>query len=388
MTQSVYDRARDAATITGVAGVKLTRQGKQLRGECPLCGAGKKSKSAPFSAEPVKKVFKCWSCGEAGDVIDLYRMMFGYDRLEAAQRLAGEATGPRPVMRPDPVRVHVPEGPSFSEVMARDVWRETVHGRHTPVQRYLLGRSIHGQVLLSALEVLRFHPHVYQSGPPSRPICFPAQVGQTVSPGDDGRPIPTGGIHVTYLAPGGKGRAKWPDGTTVKKKMFGPQTFDGRPGGIWLAPLWGDGPLVMGEGIETAASLAVLNDGPCRPLATLALDRLQGGWRADAMGCRDPGVPQIDIARPPLTWPEPPGAPWGEVQIGVDHDMAPVNVKVRGTARFDVVDHTLDATDRARICASLASSWWARAAPAARIVPLIAPKGQDWNDYLMETLRE
>lgn len=387
MTESVFDRARDQWSIADVVGtsIKLTRQGKQVRGECPLCGAGKKSGSTPFSADPVKKLWKCWACQEQGDVITLYAMIHGYERLDAAKRMAGDMSTPAPVRRPEPVKVHMPEGPSFSEVMAWEVWREAMPAKNTPAQRYLLGRGICGQPLLNAVSILRFHPHVYHSGPWNRPLHFPAVVAQVVAPDDDGRPIPTGGITCIYLRPGGQGKARVPHGEKAKK-MWGPQTMDGRPGGVWLAPWDGEGAVVTGEGIETALSLAVLHAGPCRPLATLSLDRLQGGWRADKFGCRDPRVPQIDTGRPALTWPEPPGAPFGRVLIGVDHDMGPVKVKVPGAVRNTAADHVLSASDRAQICASLASQWWRRAAPAASIEPLIAPLGQDWNDYLQESL--
>src|SRR4051794_21070130 len=84
-----FARAREA-DIAAVAGTPLFRSGQRLRGECPLCGASKgKRADGAFSVEPRARWFKCWGCGEGGDVVDLELALRGGSLREAAVRLVG-----------------------------------------------------------------------------------------------------------------------------------------------------------------------------------------------------------------------------------------------------------------------------------------------------------
>ncbi len=179
--------------------------------------------------------------------------------------------------------------------------------------------------------------------------------------------------------------------------MFGPQGWvcaDGmvRPGGVWLTRPDCAGPLIVGEGIESALSAAILagteDAGPCRIVATLSLGALQGGWLSDRYGRVDPDAPAADPAVPAFTWPESAGAPFDEVRICVDRDMSPIHVKVRkaggGTWR-----RTLDSETRARVCGALAEQAWRRVmgGDRAHAVRLWAPgPGRDFNDELRARL--
>jgi DNA primase len=44
----------------------LKREGKELRGTCPICGTGKR----PFAVNPSKNIFQCFTCEAKGNVID------------------------------------------------------------------------------------------------------------------------------------------------------------------------------------------------------------------------------------------------------------------------------------------------------------------------------
>jgi hypothetical protein len=53
--RSLFDQARGAVSVDALAAAvtDLRRAGSELRGVCPLCGAGKaKSASAPFAVKP------------------------------------------------------------------------------------------------------------------------------------------------------------------------------------------------------------------------------------------------------------------------------------------------------------------------------------------------
>lgn len=373
----LFATALQLADMEAIAGVKLYRAGKRLRGECPLCGGsqGKKSDGA-FSVDPKAKTFKCWKCQEGGDAIDLEHRLHGAageGLRHAAERLAGQAaTAPRRQLeRPAPAPVR-PDNDDWVARLAVSLWREAGPARGTPVGLYLQARGIRGRPLAEALRQLRFHPGAYHSGSSREPVRLPAMVGLVRTSAGA-----TGGVHVTYLAPDGRAKTH----RTPAKRMWGPQGREGAPGGVWLTHPESEGPLVVAEGIESALSAAVLVGRPCRAVAALALDRLQGGWLADAYGRVNPDLVAADPERPAFTWPEPAAAPWGEVLICVDRDMSPIRVKARratgGTYRREI-----DGERRAQICGALALQAWKRAgASAARILAPAA--GRDFNDELM-----
>jgi hypothetical protein len=391
----LFKRAHDRADIKAVAGVELYRAGKRWRGECPLCGSGKGKKSGgPFSVDIVKKMFKCWACGEASDVIGLESLITGKSRMDCAKALAGEfELGTAYVPTTAAANVHVPEddfmpgeeGPTFAQKFAARIWAEAVPARGTLVQRYLMSRGITGWVLLTMVEQLRFHPNVYHSNHDGRSLSFPAMVARVVVPIATGcQANPTGGIHCTYLARDGSGKAPVPKDRNAKQ-MWGPQGLDGRPGGAWLSNIDAAGDLLVAEGIETVASMAMLHGEPCRMVAALSLDRLQGGWMTDAWGRSDPDVPVADPDKPAFTWRSPPEAPWRRVFIGLDMDMSPIRVKVRASLKGGTIDRMIDGVARARRCGSLARQHWQRAGAidARSVAPGI---GEDFNDKLRRVI--
>ena len=389
-----FERAREA-DIEAVAGVKLFRSGRRLRGECPICHASEgKRHGGAFSVDPEARVFKCFGCGAGGDVVRLEQELRGGSLREAAERLggvsgsrAGDSTGRavvnggrtvggRSPSRPDARLPRRAEGGGASST-AREIWAraQTAPIAETLAGRYLETRGIAAGLIGALAGRLRFHPAAPWGWDEDRGgwITAPAMVAQVRSPAG-----PTGGVHCTYLAADGRGKAR----LEPAKRMWGPQKdSEGRPGGVWLSAPSDAGPLIVGEGIESTLSAAQLQGRACRMVATLSLAALQGGLAADRWGRIDPAVVSADPERPAFTWPEPQGAPWGEVLIAVDRDMKPVEAKVRkmggGTAR-----RRLSAEERARICAGLAVQAW-RAAGAARVRAIAPGAGRDFNDELL-----
>jgi hypothetical protein len=372
----LFATALQLADMEAIAGVKLYRAGKRLRGECPLCGAsqGKKSGGA-FSVDPKAKAFKCWACGEGGDAVRLEHMLRSTPSetmRDAAERIAGKAplaASARPVQRPAPAAR--PDDDQWVARLAVSLWKDAGPARGTPVEVYLKARGIAGYPLAKALDQLRFHPAAYHGGGGRDAVRLPAMVGLVRSPIGA-----TGGVHVTYLAPDGRAKTH----RTPAKRMWGPQAREGLPGGVWLTHPLAEGPLIVAEGIESALSAAVLQGRPCRAVAALALDRLQGGWLADDWGRVNPDLVRADPERPAFTWPQPEEAPWGAVLICVDRDMSPIKVKAR-KATGGTWKREIDGEARARICGALAAQAWTRA--GASVARILAPAaGRDFNDEL------
>lgn len=368
----LFARARDA-DVEAVAGVKLFRAGRRLRGECPICGTSKgKRAGGAFSVEPDSGLWYCFGgCQRGGDVVDLERELRGGSPREAAERLAG-APRPAPIARkPEPRRAEGEKaGPNK---VAYQCWFGAESGLPGVAAAYLAGRALSAELIRQAARELRLHlsaPWGWDDQVRDW-IRAPAIVGVVETPAG-----PTGGVHCTYLRPDGSGKAR----LDPAKRMWGPQRdHDGRPGGVWLTAPDAPGPLVVGEGIESTLSAMQLLGRPCRGVATLSLGALQGGWLADRFGRIDPACVAPDPDRPAFTWPGQ-----EEVLVAVDRDMKPVTVKVRKLGG-GTVERQLDSEQRARICAGLAVAAWKAA--GANAVRAIAPAaGRDFNDELLARL--
>jgi putative DNA primase/helicase len=132
-----------------------------------------------------------------------------------------------------------------------DLWSQTVEAAGTDVERYLRGRGITGPIP----PTLRFHPaaptyYPWSYEKPSR--LYPAMIA--IATGPDGKTAT--GIHATYLAPGGAGKADLPKGKG--RRMFG--ALSGSV--VQLGPMPADGGLGVAEGIETALAYRALTGVP------------------------------------------------------------------------------------------------------------------------------
>ena len=78
--QNIYSillaRGYQDELFSGLGEVK--RQGQETLTDCPFCG-----KERHFSYNSRKPLWRCWSCGEAGDWIDFLEKTKGYDFMMA-----------------------------------------------------------------------------------------------------------------------------------------------------------------------------------------------------------------------------------------------------------------------------------------------------------------
>lgn len=382
----LFQDARDRVSIeerVEQTGVKLYGNAVQKRGCCPIEDCGRKSKTRPFAVYPAKGRFKCWSCDKRGDVIELEQLLEGGSPVEAARRLLGLEKPEGPPRRVV-TEAEVDDDAARKLAMAQDMWAASSPVMGSLAEKYLLGRCIHPAVLVRAAPAMRYHPAARHSWDPQRQTWIRAPALLVRPETEDGA---TGGVHATYLLRDGSGRDK-----ALGKKMIGPQTLNGRPGGAWLIGPTGEGldgaPLANGEGVETVlsiASLAQMQGRRMRAVAALSLNRLQGGVVVDADGCIDLEEPQADLERPAFTWRSPEGQPWPEVLNGLDRDMKPLKVWARnGRGRKTAM--LLEGEARAALCGRLAHQQW-KAAGAERVRAALPPVNSDWNDELRRQVR-
>lgn len=395
-TGDVFAQARQQCTVADVAGVALVADGSGARGWCPLCKASKDKKkrdlaSGAFQVDSSGGRWKCHSCTPRWhDVVDLeHRLRSGPTETprHAAMRLIGQlpaAARQAPALSPAALEAQNAQNAArkersraFKAAMAVSLWREGVPAAGTPVETYLRARGMHGDALAAMLTQLRFHPSAYHSGDTASPTVAPAMVGLIMTP--EG---PTGGVHVTYLSANGARKAD----LAPSRKIWGPATRFGadgiaRPGGVWLTSPVAPGPLIVGEGIETTGAGGSMIGLPCRMVATLSLDALQGAYLTDSRGRVDLLDLQPDPMLPAFTWPEPPDAPWGAPILCIDRDMKPVRIRTAGPGDEDD-EEMLYADQRAVLCATLAAAAWI-VAGARWVAFAIPPRDMDIDDQLL-----
>lgn len=89
-TQNIYSillaRGYQEQLFSGLGEKKREKGGQETLVDCPLC-----NKERHFSYNSQKPVWRCWSCGEAGDWIDYLEKAKGYTFMMALQELASAA---------------------------------------------------------------------------------------------------------------------------------------------------------------------------------------------------------------------------------------------------------------------------------------------------------
>ncbi len=90
MRDAVVEEIRSRADLVDICGefMSLKRVGKTVRGPCPLHGGDDPN----FSIDPERQIFKCFVCGEGGDVFSFVMKHLGHDFPDAV-RWIGERVG-------------------------------------------------------------------------------------------------------------------------------------------------------------------------------------------------------------------------------------------------------------------------------------------------------
>lgn len=87
IVQSSIDRVKSDANIVDVissCGISLKKKGSNYTSTCPFHN----EKSASFSVDPAKQIFKCFGCGASGDSIEFLIKLKGFQFHEAIEWLA------------------------------------------------------------------------------------------------------------------------------------------------------------------------------------------------------------------------------------------------------------------------------------------------------------
>src|SRR4051794_5234097 len=84
--QSIKEEVRARCDLVEIIGqhTKLKRSGKNWTGLCPFHADKKPS----FSVSPATQSYRCWSCGEKGDVFTFVQKKENLDFLDALELLA------------------------------------------------------------------------------------------------------------------------------------------------------------------------------------------------------------------------------------------------------------------------------------------------------------
>lgn len=83
---AVIEEVRQRADLVEIVSehTRLKRSGRTFRGPCPLHGG----EGPNFSVDPAKNVFKCFVCGEGGDLFSFVMKQLGMDFLESVRFVA------------------------------------------------------------------------------------------------------------------------------------------------------------------------------------------------------------------------------------------------------------------------------------------------------------
>ncbi|MFT7569460.1 MAG: putative DNA primase/helicase [Paracoccaceae bacterium] len=183
--------------------------------------------------------------GDTGNVVVCCHAGCPQEAVIAALRDKGVWPGKSDIERPDPALIARECLKREREAQARidyavGLWRQADPAAGTPVESYLRWRGI----MLPVPETIRFVPKMkHRDGG-----VWPSQIA-VVTDGMSNTPV---GVHRTYLAPDGAGKAP----VSPAKMMLGRC----RGGAVRLAPT--DNEVLIGEGIETTLSVMQVTGKP------------------------------------------------------------------------------------------------------------------------------
>jgi DNA primase len=140
VSDELLEEIRAQADLTQIVGeyVQLRRSGRTYRGPCPLHGG----EGPNFSVDPERGIFKCFVCGEGGDVFSFPMKLLGLDFIEAVKFVAERVGVVVPEVEreeEDPYR-DIREAVAFAaDWYEKQLWEEK-HGERA--RRYLVDRGL------------------------------------------------------------------------------------------------------------------------------------------------------------------------------------------------------------------------------------------------------
>lgn len=263
-------RAVPMAELEHRLGLDLKRVSATERaGGCPGCGSSG-PRSDRFAINTARNVFNCRQCGAAGDQLALVRLALGCDFKAALAYLAGERDVALDPAEAERRRKKAAEARKKTEQIeaefraraikdAREIWARGEGVDLDPVKAYLAGRGIRFAAWPPTLRCIADHPYRRKAGGAWRDFhrgpCMVAAVQDTF-----GR---VRAVHQTWIdpqTPGQKAAIADAEGKALPSKLV---RGSKKGGAIRLTPAPGPGGvLVMGEGIETTASLLMVDAYP------------------------------------------------------------------------------------------------------------------------------
>jgi len=140
VSDTLVEEIRERADILEICGesVRLKRTGRTWRGPCPLHGG----EGPNFSVDPARGIFKCFVCGEGGDVFAFVMKHIGLDFPSAIRHVAekvGIEVPDADSVREDPW-IHIREALAFAaEWFSSQLTEEAVGAAG---REYLAGRGV------------------------------------------------------------------------------------------------------------------------------------------------------------------------------------------------------------------------------------------------------
>lgn len=261
------------ADVAARLGVRLRPHGRGWIGPCPVCSPDlQDASSTRFEIKAGSEGWVCAVCTDGGDVIALVQRALPTDFRGAVEWLGGLSGSIDPAAQEARERARAAEQAKKDATSARyrerergalyDVWRRAAQPLGTPVEAYLAHRGLpvppwlHGAARLRYVaDMPYFHGQtVDDAGHKQYPVIHrgPAMVAAIVRGGK------FSGLHITYLAAGGEGKAQISDPATREalpaKKVRGSKS-GGRIDLILVAPPGMARRWIGGEGIETVLTV-------------------------------------------------------------------------------------------------------------------------------------
>jgi hypothetical protein len=244
-----------------VHGVK--RRGRNASARCPFHNEKSPSFQIYGGADAH---YHCFGCGAHGDAIT-FRMQFHnldfkpalgeladeYGLRDRFEAITGEKVQKRE--RPAPLKRPIATGDREREASRREDfmldlvrlwWRQGVPAAGTLVETYLRHRIPGYGVPPVSLRFCAAVPESFDPKDPLNKVTWPAMLaGVQVAAGPQAGKVR--GLHITYLARDGRGKAQ----IETTKRMLG-QCWGGA---VRLTPIVPDMPFIVGEGIETTETV-------------------------------------------------------------------------------------------------------------------------------------